>query len=171
MNRINLLAIYSEEITFLYNFFLSTLLSNHTAIVKAAVRGGRWQLAKPSRAGAGAAKNTVGEPEAERRCGDRTPEAVGAAEWPRLQRRAARRGVRRVWSRAGGSWPSRKGLQKCRRRAGGGEATWWPDSRGDRGGGAAWTSEASDRTGMRRGGNRAGGVAAEQNVKHVLGGS
>jgi hypothetical protein len=62
------------------------LLSNHTATAKAAVRGGRWQLAKPSRVGAGEAKNTVGEPEAEMRRGGRTLEAAGAAERPRLWR-------------------------------------------------------------------------------------
>jgi hypothetical protein len=158
MNQINLLAIYSEEITFLYNFFLSTLLSNHAATAKAAVRGRRatvgqvakgrlrgsqkrrrkargrevtwrtdsgggrgggaartpeasdgvetrwgvsWvgravglelsgqQLAKAPKAGAGAAKNVVGEPEVERRRGGRTPEVAGAVEWPGLRRRAA----------------------------------------------------------------------------------
>jgi hypothetical protein len=54
MSRINLLAIYSKEITFLYNFFLSTLLSNHVATAKAAVRGGQaavGQAAKGRRRG------------------------------------------------------------------------------------------------------------------------
>jgi hypothetical protein len=54
MNRINLLAIYSDEITFLYIIFLSTLLSNHAATAKAAVRGGRvavGQAAKGRRQG------------------------------------------------------------------------------------------------------------------------
>jgi hypothetical protein len=61
-----------SENNFLYNFFLSTLLSNHATIAKAAVRGG--QAAKGRRRGS---QNAVGEPEAERRRGGRTPEAVG----------------------------------------------------------------------------------------------
>jgi hypothetical protein len=107
MNRINLLAIYSEEITFLYNFFLSTLLSNHAATAKVAVRGG-WA-------------------------------AIGQA-----------------------------GGQKHRKRAGGGEATWWsdsggsgarvkrqsgPDFEGERPGGECGGAE------VRQGGSRAGSVA------------
>jgi hypothetical protein len=54
----------------------------------------------------------------------------------------------------------RQGGQKCRRRARGEEATWWPDSGGDRGDGAAQTPEASGQAGHaveRKPGGQGGG--------------
>jgi hypothetical protein len=81
MDRINILAIYNEEITFLYNIFLSMLLSNDVATAKAAVRGRRaavGQAAKGRRRG-GQKRQRVGALKSERRHGGWTPEATGAA--------------------------------------------------------------------------------------------
>jgi hypothetical protein len=60
MSRINLLAIYSKEITFLYNFFLSTLLSNHVATAKAAVRGGQAAVGQAAKGRRRVLGSTVG---------------------------------------------------------------------------------------------------------------
>jgi hypothetical protein len=93
----------------LYNFFLSTLLSNHATTAKAAVRGGRA---------------TVGQ---------------------------AAKG-RRQGGQAGG--------QKCRRRVGGREATWWSNS------GCGWGNgaRAKRRSNLDSGGERSGGACGGAGV-------